>query len=362
MRNFHNNSGICADWFFRTEAGLLLGGPAPFLFVYLKPVLKQQLPVFIADDFHPSLMDELSAQGILFEYQPLASRETIFTALEKGIEGLVIRTKTQVDESLLKAGKGLRFIARGGAGMDNIDTDVANALNITCFNAGEANSDAVAEHAIGMLFSLFRKIHTADAEVRQGIWKREVNRGIELSGKTVGIVGYGNTGSALARKLSGFGVRILAYDKYKKNYGNAQVEACEMDKLFEYADIVSYHVPLDRHTKFMINSEYLQKFVRKIFLLNLSRGGIAKTNDLISALENGRILGFAADVLEHENPSAMGVSEHQWFDKLIQFPQVVLTPHIGGWTHESYAKISQVLAKKIMQFYQSGKGLQTDSA
>jgi len=306
--------------------------------------------IFIADDFHPSLMDILSKAGLPFVYRPDANRQEIITALQSGSLGLVIRSKTPVDLELLQAGKMLKFVARGGAGMDNIDESAAEKLKINLFNSGNANSNAVAEHALGMLLTLFRKINTADAEVRQGIWQREANRGIELKGKTIGIVGFGNTGSAFAKNLSGFDVELLAYDKFKKNYGNAFVKECAMDELYEKADILSFHVPLDCHTTLMVNSDYLQRFVRNLFLLNLSRGGIVNTIDVVLALENGKIKGFAADVLEHENPTTMGDIELLWFHKLVKMNNVLLTPHIGGWTFESYQEISTSIATQILAF------------
>lgn len=305
--------------------------------------------VLIADDFHPVLMENLKKAGISYTYEPELTRQGILSQLELGTKCLVIRSKTNVDQHLLKAGMNLKLIARGGAGMDNIDTEAADAMGIECVNSGEANSDAVGEQTIGMLLSLMHNIAKSDAEVRKNIWDREGNRGNELSGKTVGIVGYGNTGSAVARKLVGFDVQVLAYDKFKKGYGSEQVKESTMDEIFELADIVTFHIPLDGHTKNIINSDFLQQFVRNIFLLNLSRGGILNTKDVLKFINEGKILGFAADVLENENPMSMGVSDRIWFDELIQKKNVVLTPHIGGWSVQSYEKISQVLAEKIIR-------------
>lgn len=305
--------------------------------------------VLIADDFHPALMEKLEMAGISFSYEPELTRQGILAQLESGTKCLVIRSKTNVDQQLLKAGKNLKLVARGGAGMDNIDTETADTMGIVCVNAGEANSDAVGEQTIGMLLSLLHNIAKSDAEVRKNIWDREGNRGNELNGKTVGIIGYGNTGSAVARKLLGFGVQVLAYDKFKKGFSSEHVKESTLDEIFELADIVTFHIPLDRHTKNIINSDFLQQFVRNIFLLNLSRGGILNTRDVLKFLNEGKILGFGADVLENENPVAMGVSDRIWFDELIQKKNVVLTPHIGGWSVQSYEKISQVLAEKIIR-------------
>jgi D-3-phosphoglycerate dehydrogenase / 2-oxoglutarate reductase len=316
--------------------------------LYLKTIL-QANRVFIADDFHPALLEQLHHAGIEFNYQPNATRGDVKLALSEGAIGLVLRSKTVVDEDLISSAKNLMFVARGGAGLDNIDEAAILKFNITCFNAGNANSNAVGEHAIGMLLVLLRKIHTADAEVRNGIWLREENRGIELAGRKVGIVGYGNTGAAFAKKLIGFDVEILAYDKYKKNYGNNQVKECKMEELFQHAEILSFHVPLDRHTNLMINSDYLQKFVKNIFLMNLSRGGILNTLEVINEVESGKIRGLALDVLEYENPSKMGNIDRLWFEKLVAMKNVILTPHIAGWTNESYEKISLNLAEQIIK-------------
>ena len=303
--------------------------------------------ILIADDFHPILLQQLDEKGIAYNYQPQISREGILEALKLGATGLVIRSKTHADAALIDCGKELNFIARGGAGMDNVDEEYAISKGIECFNAGEANSDAVGEHTIGMLLSLFHKITKADAEVRQGIWLREENRGIELAGKTIGIIGYGNTGSAVAKKLSGFNLRVLAYDKYKTGYGNHLVEEVNEAEIFQHADILTIHIPLNGHTKNMVTSEYLQLFVKNIFLLNLSRGGIVNVKDVIYNLQIGKLLGFAADVLPHEDPRSMGDSDRIWFNELVQKKNVVLTPHVAGWTKESYEKISAVLAGKI---------------
>lgn len=303
--------------------------------------------ILIADDFHPLLLQKLDEVGIGYNYQPEIERKGILDLLSQGAKGLVIRSKIHVDEEIIDTGAGLTFIARGGAGMDNVDESYATAKGIECFNTGEANSDAVGEHTIGLLLSLFHKITKADAEVRQGKWLREANRGLELSGKTIGIIGYGNTGSAVAKKLSGFNMRILAYDKFKTGFGNDYVKEVKLEEIFQLADILTLHIPLNSHTKNMVTSEYIQQFVRNIFLLNLSRGGIVNVKDVIYNLQNGKILGFGADVLPNENPSAMGDTDKKWFEELTQRNDVVLTPHVAGWTVESYEKISAVLASKI---------------
>lgn len=231
--------------------------------------------------------------------------------------------------------------------MDNVDEDFARNMGIKCINAGEANSDAVGEHTLGMLLGLMHKIAKGDREVRRKLWDREGNRGLEIKGKTIGIIGYGNTGSAVAAKLKGFGVRVLAYDKYKTGFSNDSVTETNLQTIFEEADILTIHVPLDSHTRFMVNSEFIHSFVRNFYLLNLSRGAVVNTKNVIEALDSGKILGFAADVLENEKPGTMGVSDLEWFENLTVRDNVLVTPHVAGWTIESYVKISEVLADKI---------------
>lgn len=276
------------------------------------------------------------------------------SALHGGTSGLVIRSKTPVDSELLSAGRKLKFIGRGGSGMDNIDVQAAANLGIHCFNAGAANADAVGEHAIGMLLSLMHNLSRADAEVRNRIWLREQNRGDEIMGKTVGIIGYGNTGSAVARKLAGFGVNILAYDKYKSGFGSRLVAEAGLEDIFREADILTLHVPLTPETRFMVNSDFIQRFVRKFRLLNLSRGEVVSTKDVLRAMENYHIIGFAADVLECENFARFGPAEEDWFAQLVSRPDVVLAPHIGGWTRQSYERISAVLADEIIRLHGLG--------
>jgi D-3-phosphoglycerate dehydrogenase len=301
----------------------------------------------IIDSFHPLLLQKLDEAGISYTYTPELKPDEVLAELSKGYRGLILRSKMDVNRDLMQKCPHLRLVARGGAGMDNIDETAAAECGVTLLNAGEANSQSVAEQTVGMMLALLHNIVKSNAEVKNFGWQREANRGIELGGKTVGIIGFGNAGSAVARLLSGFNVRILAYDKFKKGYGNGLVEEVSMQEIFELADIVTLHIPLDSHSKFMVNSDYLQSFVRKIFLLNLSRGEVVRTENVVSALKNGQILGFAADVLEVEDPIQLQESGNNWFKELIAMPQVILTPHVGGWSKESYVKISEVLGDKI---------------
>lgn len=304
--------------------------------------------VLIIDDVHPYLTEQLPLIGYSFDYRPEIQRKEILDCIGN-YEGLVIRSKINVDKEILDSAAKLKFIGRAGSGLEIIDVEYAREKGITCFNTPEANRDAVGEQAVGMLLSLLANIHKSYLEVRNWVWDREGNRGYELSSMTVGIVGYGNTGSAFAQKLSGFGCKILAYDKYKSGYGTAQVKECTMEELFEQADIISFHIPLTSETKHMVNAGYLNRFKKNIYLLNLSRGKIIITPDIINALQTGKLRGVALDVLENENFSTYTEEEKSNLYNLLSFPHVLITSHIGGWTHESYYKISYSLIEKIKQ-------------
>ena len=268
------------------------------------------------------------------------------------IEGIVIRSRFRMDEDFLKHAPGLKFIARSGAGMENIDTVYTESRGIICFNAPEGNRNAVGEHALGMLLSLFNKLNKADREVRKGTWDREGNRGIELDGKTVGIIGYGNNGSAFAKKLQGFDVTILAYDKYKTDFGNEQVKESSLEELFQHSDVVSFHIPQNEETRYMANKSFFDSFERPIYLINLSRGKIVSTEALVEAMKADKVLGACLDVLEYESASFENafhqVTDNANLDYLLKSENTIFSPHVGGWTEESYFLLSNVLADKIL--------------
>lgn len=303
--------------------------------------------ILIADDVHEVLFDYLNKAGLTYDYQPFISPEKLKLELPK-YEGLIIRSKCQVNETVLREAKKLKFIARAGAGLDNIDETYALERGIVLLNAAEGNRDAVAEQACGMLLSLCHNINRGDQEVRQGLWRREENRGHELSQKTVGIIGYGNTGSSLARKLSGLGCRIMAYDKYKSGFDYGRVESVNMTTLYKHADVISLHIPLTAETYELVNRAWLQHFQKPIILMNLSRGKIVKTRDVIEALDHGNVSAFATDVLENEKLNSLDKQQSDDFNALIARPDVLLTPHVAGWTFESYKKISITLGRKIV--------------
>jgi D-3-phosphoglycerate dehydrogenase len=302
--------------------------------------------VLIIDDVHEMLIDGLTQIGYEVIYLPCATRNDLLHHIRTAT-GLVVRTKTQIDAEVINKGDNLKFIARAGAGLDNIDESAAQAKNIIVFNAGEANADAVGEHTLGMMLSLFAKISKANNEIRRSVWDREGNRGEELAGKTVAIIGFGNTGKAVAKKLSGFDVQVLAYDKYLKNYGNQYAKEATMEQIFKQADLLTLHVPLTKETKAMVDVNYLQKFAKPLWLFNMCRGEVVVTKDVVDLLELKKIKGAGFDVLENEKLNIMSKEEKIWFSYIAASDKTVLSPHVAGWTNESYFKISAVLFKKI---------------
>ncbi len=311
------------------------------------------MKVVFIDTVHPVLAERLTDAGFICLDVSKNSRSEVEEILVDAI-GIVIRSRFTMDESILKHAPNLAFIARSGAGMENIDVNFCESRNIQLFNAPEGNRNAVGEHALGMLLSLMNKLHSADREVRNGLWRREENRGIELDGKTVAIIGYGNNGAAFAKKLRGFDVRVLAFDKYKTGFSSEFVEESDMDTIYKEADVVSFHIPQNEETLFLVNEFYLSSFHKPIFLLNLSRGKIVQTSSLVNGLKTGKIYGAGLDVLEYEKTSFESFFENNMpdsFRELLSFENVILSPHVGGWTHESYFLLSNVLADKILNFY-----------
>jgi D-3-phosphoglycerate dehydrogenase len=265
---------------------------------------------------------------------------------------MLVRSKFFVDEDLIAGAKNLKLIARAGAGMDNIDEIYCQENNITLINAPEGNRDAVAEHVIGMLLNLMRNISKSNAEIKNGIWLREENRGIEIGGKTIGIIGYGNTGKAFAKKLSGFGVQVIAYDKYLTNYSDQFAQGVSLNELQNRADIISIHVPLTVETKYLIDAAFLSNLKTGVVILNASRGPVLQTAALIQYINNGKVAYAALDVLENEKIDQLNAAEQATFDLLCKESKVLLTSHIAGWTEASYYKIASVLAQKTIQFFQ----------
>jgi D-3-phosphoglycerate dehydrogenase / 2-oxoglutarate reductase len=314
-----------------------------------------KIMVLIADEMHPSLFEMLDKIDVEHYYFPKITREEIISLIPE-YQGLIIRSKTAVDIDLLKNAANLKFIARAGAGLDLVDIDYCQKKNIALFTANEGNRDAVAEHTIGMILSLFNKINTANIEVKNGIWQREPNRGVELMGKTWGIIGYGNNGKATAQRLSGFGVKVVAFDKYKTNFTDNYTSEATMQDIFDQADIVSIHSPLTEHTHQLFDDNFINQFKKKFYLINIARGEIVILADLLKNIQAGKILGACLDVLENEKISKLNKDEKVVFDALAKLPNTVFTPHIAGWTQESYVKINEVLVDKIKYFVE-GKNI-----
>ena len=308
--------------------------------------------VFI-DTVHPILAERLQKLGYncvdATNYTEIKVKESIIDAF-----GIVIRAKYKLNEDFLKFSTELGFIARSGSGLENIDLDYCNEHNIAVFNSPEGNRNAVAEHGLGMMLSLFNRLNKGDQEVRNGIWNRQDNRGIELDGKTIGIIGFGNNGSAFAKKLEGFDCKVLAYDKYKQNFSNRNVIEASMEDIFTHAEVLSFHVPLTQETNQLFDEVFIEKFQQPFYLLNLARGKIVHTKALVEGLKSGKVLGACLDVLEYESSDFSSFFTNQLPEELrflFQQQNVLFSPHVAGWTHESYYKLSTVLSDKIEQTF-----------
>ena len=311
--------------------------------------------VLITDDCHPTLTDGLSALGYVCDYLPTISPSDTLRMIPEYV-GLIINSKILVNRQFLDTAIRLRFVGRLGSGMEIVDLDYAKEKGVLVASSPEGNRNAVAEQALGMLLALANNLLRGDREVRQNIWEREANRGFELKGRTLGIIGFGHTGSQFAKKIQGMEMRVLAYDKYKPTgYTNEMnwVEAVELKELQAEADIISLHLPLTKETKHIAKHEFFQKCKTGFLLLNTSRGACVKTQDLIEALESGTVGGACLDVFENEKPKTFSLEEHQMYDHLHTFENVVFSPHVAGWTHESKQLLATVLLEKIKRAFHS---------
>lgn len=303
------------------------------------------MKILFIDTIHPLLKGELEKLNFNCDTAYKKSKSEIEEIISS-YEGIIIRSRFKIDQQFIDKATNLKFIARAGSGLENINTKYAQIKNIKCYNAAEGNRQAVAEHALGMLLSLFNNLNKSDQEVRNGIWEREANRGIELSGKTIGIIGFGNNGSAFAEILKGFDVSILAYDKYLNNYTHQS----GMENIFKKADIVSLHIPLTEETTSLVDDDFINSFEKKIYLINTARGKCINTNSLVQGLKNGKIKGACLDVLEYEKISFENLSKDgitTEMQHLINCKKTILSPHIAGWTQESNIKIAKILLGKI---------------
>ena len=300
--------------------------------------------ILIVDDLHPAFKEQAIAMGYEVDDKPQITRQQTLAKI-KDYVGIAVRTKFRIDAEIFAAAPNLKFVARAGAGLDNIDDQIASERNIELINAPEGNCDAVGEHATGLLLSLMNNFRRADIEIRNGLWDREGNRGYELKGKKVGIIGYGFMGQSFAKKLAGFEVDVMAYDKYKIGFSDAFAREVSMEEIVKHSDVLSLHIPLTAETKLMVDDEYFFHFKKPIFFINTARGEIVKIDAVLNAIKAGKILGAGLDVLQTEKFPALG--EQAWYNELKNNDKVILTPHVGGWTFDSYRKISEVLAEKL---------------
>ena len=307
--------------------------------------------VLFIDSVHPILEEKLTLSGYQCVNGTEWREEQIFLEIGK-FQGVVIRSKFPIDEKFLLAAKQLKFIARSGAGLENIDLEAANKRGITVFNSPEGNRNAVAEHALGMLLMLFNKMKQGDDEVRHGQWNREKNRGIELDGLTVGLIGYGNTGQRFAKKMLGFDVEVLAYDKYVSKFQDSNARSVSLEEIQENADVISFHVPETNETRYMLNTAFVKACRKPFFVINTSRGKVVDSSALVEGLKSKKIRGACLDVLEYETKAFGNFIEKETpldFQYLARSSRTVLTPHVAGWTQESYVKLATSLYDKIIR-------------
>jgi len=327
-----------------------------FKFVFLDDTIQTTLKtikILHIDSNHPLLIGQLQQLGFTNDEDFTSSRAQIEAKIEN-YHGIVIRSRFKIDKDFLDKATNLEFIARVGAGLESIDTEYAKSKNITLIAAPEGNRNAVGEHTLAMLLALFNKLNSADREIRSGHWNRESNRGHELDGKTIGIIGYGNMGKAFAKKLRGFDVKVLCYD-IAENVGDANAKQVSMEELYKNADVLSLHIPWTPQTDKMVNREFIGSFAKPFWLLNTSRGKNVVTADLVEALQSGKILGAGLDVLEYEKSSFENLFHDtdppEAFQYLLHANNVILTPHVAGWTYESHEKLAQVIVDKIQAKY-----------
>lgn len=302
----------------------------------------------IIDKIHSSFLSSFNLSEYSLEYLPNISREQLLNLHSKA-NVLVLRSRFKADKELLESFKELKIIGRIGAGLDNIDLDYCKQNNITVLNAPEGNRDAVGEHCITLILSLFNKVCNGNQQVRNGLWLREENRGEELSGKTIGIIGFGNTGQAFAKKISGFDVNVLAYDKYLSNYAKFGVQEASLSEIQEQAQIISFHVPLTPETKNYFNVSFLNSMAHPFWIINTSRGQVVDPLALILGLTQKKIRGVALDVLFNEKLNEYNLEEKKIFNALKSFENVLFTPHVAGWSSQSEEKMAYHLIVKIQE-------------
>lgn len=313
------------------------------------------MKILLLDSNHPLITEQLLAKGFVLEEDFTSSYDEVLQKINQ-YDGIIIRSRIPLDKNFLENAQNLKFIARVGAGMENIDLKTAKKLGISLINSPEGNRDAVAEHVVAMLLILMNRLFIASEEVKNGIWKREENRGDELLGKTFGIIGYGNMGKATAKRLSGFGVEVIFYD-ILPNLEDEFAKQVSLEELQERADILSLHIPLDASTEYLVDENFISKMKKNFYLVNTARGKNVKTSALVDALKSGKVKAAALDVLEYEKSSfenldistSLSTRNKEDLQFLLESNQVIVTPHIAGWTHQSKEKLAQFIVDKIVQ-------------
>ena len=308
------------------------------------------MKILLLDSNHPLITQQLSAKGFVLEEDFSSSYEEVLKKIEH-YDGVIIRSRIPIDAQFLESGKKLKFVARVGAGMENIDSEKAKELGIALINSPEGNRDAVAEHVLGMLLLLMNRLFIASSEVKNGIWKREENRGDELMEKTFGIIGYGNMGKATAQRLSGFGVKVIFYD-ILPHLSDTFASQVSLQELQQRADVISLHIPLTRETHNMIDENFIAEMKKPFYFINTARGKNVKTKALVEGLKSGKVIGACLDVLEYEKSSFENLEiENEDLHYLLTSEKAIVTPHIAGWTHQSKIKLAQFIVDKILKLY-----------